>query len=102
MQWCYLQWRYPLLPAALPFSVSTAPIPGEDAPPCQPKIVHRDLHKICCGDPKQFGNSAIKLLGVIDLQNPKCIMRIKQNQLCYAEKSPTDYVSCSYCYIFTF
>ncbi len=31
----------------------------------------------------------MELLGVIDLQNPKCIKRIKQNQLCYAEKSPT-------------
>ena len=48
------------------------------------------VHRICCGDPKQFGNSTIKLLGVIDLQNPKCIKRIKQYQLCYAGKSPTD------------
>ncbi len=31
----------------------------------------------------------MELLGVIDLQNPKRIKRIKQNQLCYAEKSPT-------------
>ncbi len=32
----------------------------------------------------------MELLGVIDLQNPKCIKRIKQKQLCYAEKYPTD------------
>ena len=38
-----------------------------------------------------FGNSTMELLGVIDLQNPKCIKRIKQKQLCYAEKSPTVY-----------
>ena len=34
----------------------------------------------------------MELLGVIDLQNhenPKCIKHIKQNQLCYAEKSAT-------------
>ncbi len=32
------------------------------------------------------------LLGVIDLQKPKCIKHIKQKQLCYAEKSPTDHM----------
>ena len=30
-------------------------------------------------------------LEVIDIWNPKCIKRIKQNQVCYAEKSPTDH-----------
>ncbi len=35
-------------------------------------------------------NSTMELLGVIDLQNPNCLKRIKQKQLCYAEKSPTD------------
>ena len=33
----------------------------------------------------------MELLGVIDLQNPECIKRITQNQLCYAGKSPTVY-----------
>ena len=32
----------------------------------------------------------MELLGVIGLQNPKCIKRIKQKLLCHAEKSPTD------------
>ncbi len=27
---------------------------------------------------------------LLDLQNPNCIKRIKQNQLCNAEKYPTD------------
>ncbi len=66
------------------------PIPGGDAPPGQPRIVHRDQHRKCCEQLELFGNYTMELLGVIDLQNPKCIKRIKQNQLCYAWKSPTD------------
>ncbi len=64
-------------------------ISGGDAPPGQPRIVHRDQHRKCCVQLELFGNSTLELLGVIDLQNPKCIKRIKQKQLCYDEKSPT-------------
>ena len=47
-----------------------------------------------CEQLELFGNSAMEFLGFImfiNLQNPKCIKRIKQRQLGYAEKSPTDY-----------
>ncbi len=46
--------------------------------------------KSFCVQQELFGNSTMELLGVINLQNPICIKRIKQKQLCYAEKSPTD------------
>ncbi len=55
----------------------------------QPRIVHRDLHRKYCEQLELFGNSTMELLGVINLQNPKCIKRIKQKELCYAEKSST-------------
>ncbi len=66
-------------------------VPGGDAPPGQPRIVNKDQDRKCCEQLVLFRNSTMELLGVIDLQNPKCIKRIKQRQLCYAEKSPTVY-----------
>ena len=56
-----------------PFPASSLPISGGDAPPGQPRIVLRDQHRKCCEQLELFRNSTMELLGVIDLQNPKCI-----------------------------